>query len=158
MSAQTTSILDCLIYKTKHISDHRGFFSELYNNSYNIESKQINCSFSHKNVFRGIHQATFAKLVSCVSGKIIDFCVDLRPESPTYLQHFAIELSPEKNKQLYIPHNCGHGFFALEDSIVVYAQDDIYDASKETTHCYKQFNLILPIINIEMILSDKDRC
>jgi dTDP-4-dehydrorhamnose 3,5-epimerase len=149
------NIPDCILYKTKHIPDHRGFFSELYSNVYDISIKQINCSFSYKNVFRGIHQATFAKLVSCVSGSIIDFCVDLRPSSPTYLKHFAIELSPKNNQQLYIPSYCGHGFLALEDSVVVYGQDDTYHESKEQTYCYKQFDLNLPN---QLILSNKDRC
>jgi dTDP-4-dehydrorhamnose 3,5-epimerase len=149
------NIPDCIVYKSKQIPDHRGFFSEIYNNKYLIEVKQINCSFSYRNVFRGIHQATFAKLVSCVSGSIIDFCVDLRPNSPTYLQHYAIELSSHNKYQLYIPSYCGHGFLALENSTIVYAQDDLYHESKELTHCYKQFNLDLPH---EIILSDKDRC
>ena len=117
--------------------------------------RQINCSFSYKNVFRGIHQATFAKLVSCVSGSIIDFCVDLRPSSPTYLKHFATELSPKNNHQLYIPSYCGHGFLALEDSVVVYAQDDVYCPSKENTHCYKNFDIEVPH---NAIFSLKDRC
>lgn len=155
ISIDTTNINGCLAIIPKQIPDHRGFFSELYNDKYNIKIKQINCSFSHKNVFRGIHQATFAKLVSCVKGKIIDFCVDLRPQSSTYLSVCSMELSESNHKQLYIPHDCGHGFLALEDSIVVYAQDDVYCPSKENTHCYKNFNIEVPH---NAILSLKDRC
>lgn len=156
MITENTHIQDCIVYTPKIIPDYRGFFSELYNNLYNINIKQINCSFSHKGVFRGIHEASFAKLVSCVHGRIIDFCVDLRSDSPTYLQYFSIELSQSNYKQLYIPPYCGHGFFALEDSVVVYAQNDIYSTDKEKTHCYKNFFLDIPDINL--ILSDKDRC
>lgn len=156
ISIDTTNVSECLVISPKQIPDHRGFFSELYNDQYNMKIKQINCSFSHKNVFRGIHQATFAKLVSCVKGKIIDFCVDLRPQSSTYLSVYSIELSEANYKQLYIPHGCGHGFLALEDSVVVYAQDDIYKKDKEVTHCYKSFELNLA--NENFILSNKDNC
>lgn len=149
------NIIGCQSYDRKHITDHRGFFSEIYNDHYDINCRQINCSFSYKNVFRGIHQATFSKLVSCVKGKIIDFCVDLRSTSDTYLKVYQQELSETNKQQLYIPNNCGHGFLALEDSVVIYSQDDIYSPDKEQTYCYKQFNIILPE---HIILSDKDMC
>lgn len=152
----STNILDCFVYTRKHIPDHRGFFSELYNDDYDLNCKQINCSFSYKNVFRGIHQATFSKLVSCVKGKIIDFCVDLRPTSSTYLNVYPTELSETNGKQLYIPHNCGHGFLVLEDSVVVYSQDDTYSPDKENTYCYKQFNMLNN--QHDLILSSKDSC
>lgn len=154
-TTDNVDILDCVSYERKHIPDHRGFFSELYNDSYDINCRQINCSFSYKNVFRGIHQATFSKLVSCVKGRIIDFCVDLRTTSPTYLKVHQQELSEINGKQLYIPHNCGHGFLALEDSLVVYSQDDTYSSNKEQTYCYKQFNIVLPE---KIVLSNKDMC
>lgn len=156
ISTESTNINGCVVYNRKYFPDHRGFFSELYNDHYDLNCRQINCSFSHQNVFRGIHQATFSKLVSCVKGKIIDFCVDLRPTSSTYLSVYQTELSETNERQLYIPHNCGHGFFALENSVVVYSQDDIYEPHKENTHCYKQFGIIKNTENL--ILSEKDRC
>ena len=68
---------------------------------------QDNESFSSKGVLRGLHfqKGVYAqaKLVRVVQGAVLDVAVDLRLESPTYGQHFSIELSSETKKQLFIP-------------------------------------------------------
>lgn len=156
MTIPATNILDCVVYQYEPKLDRRGSFGELYNTNHQLDIKQINCSTSHKNVFRGIHKASFAKLVSCVYGSIIDFCIDLRPDSPTYLTSYSLVLTPSNGYQLYIPEYCGHGFFALENSIVIYGQNDTYSPEKDQTYCYKQFHLSLPTDSL--ILSNKDMC
>ena len=76
-----------------------------------------------QNVIRGLHISTYCKLVTCTSGSVYDVVVDLRPDSPTYLQWAGAVLTAENCKELYIPPNCGHGFLSLEDdSILLYAQ------------------------------------
>lgn len=157
-TCEETYIEDCKIYSLKRFIDHRGYFSELYSMPfYHNKISQINSSFSYKNVLRGIHEATFGKLVSCVQGRIFDVCVDLRKTSSSYLKVFCAELSEKNGKQLYIPPNCGHAFYALEDSVVVYGQTDIYSKLKEKTHCYKNFDIPWPNVK-KVILSDKDKC
>ena len=52
----------------------------------------------------------------CTRGAILDIIVDLRPESPTYLQHFAVELSADNHRSLYVPERFAHGYQALEDN------------------------------------------
>lgn len=63
-----------------------------------------------------------AKLVSCISGAIYDVIIDLRTESLTYCQWFAVELSADNYKMLYVPEGFAHGFQTLEDDTVVFYQ------------------------------------
>ena len=180
-----TLVNDCLvIYPDRH-SDDRGAFFELYNEHRYIERfiglrdlsnpkmdniatnilecrwLQTNCSVSNRNVVRGIHLASYAKLVTCVLGRVWDVVVDLRVMSPTYLKWFAIDLAHDRNAeptQIYVPPGCGHGFFSYEDiSVVVYQQTGQYDPVNE-----KCINWRDPTLKIEWpeapeyILSQKD--
>ena len=81
---------------------------------------------TRKGTLRGMHyqKAPFPeiKIVSCLQGAVWDVVVDLRPDSPTYLQHIATELSPENGKLVYIPPLCAHGFQTLQDNSVMYYQ------------------------------------
>jgi dTDP-4-dehydrorhamnose 3,5-epimerase len=55
------------------------------------------------------------KLVRCTRGAILDIIVDLRPESPTYLGHIAVELTADNHRCLYVPERFAHGYQVLED-------------------------------------------
>ena len=59
--------------------------------------------------------AAETKLVRCTRGAILDIIVDLRPESPTYLEHVAVELSADNHRALYVPERFAHGYQVLED-------------------------------------------
>ena len=59
--------------------------------------------------------AAETKLVRCTRGAILDIIVDLRPESPTYLEHVAVELTADNHRALYVPERFAHGYQALED-------------------------------------------
>lgn len=93
-------------------------------------------SISHstmKHTLRGLHfQAPpfeEEKLVSCIQGAVWDVAVDLRPQSPTYLEWMAVLLSPENRQQIYIPKGCAHGFQSLKaDSVVAYLISTPYHA------------------------------
>ena len=144
--------------------DSRGFFREIFQEvkygDFAFVPKQVNHSLSNKNVLRGIHVAPFKKLVSCVSGSIFDVCVDLRPSSETYKQHFSIILNSENRKQILIPENCGHAFLALTDSAnVIYMQDDFYDPQKESSIICSDVVLDInwQIDFDELLISKKDK-
>ena len=59
--------------------------------------------------------AAETKLVRCTRGAVLDIIVDLRPESPTYLQHITVELTADNHRGIYIPERFAHGYQALED-------------------------------------------
>jgi len=160
MSVQTTHIKDCIWLEPTQFDDNRGTFCEIFKQSWlpSFKSAQSNYSFSKRGVLRGIHRTPYAKLVTCVKGTVYDVCVDLREDSPTYQQYFGICLSEYVLNSLYIPPYCGHGFLALEDSILVYQQTEEYDKAKDEAYCYKQYNINWPME--PSIISEKDngRC
>jgi dTDP-4-dehydrorhamnose 3,5-epimerase len=59
--------------------------------------------------------AAETKLVRCTRGAVLDIIVDLRPESPTYLDHISVELSADNHRAIYVPERFGHGYQVLED-------------------------------------------
>ena len=84
---------------------------------------QLLLCFYLQHVLRGIHVSPYAKLLTCVYGAVYDVLVDVRPKSPSYLSWAAVELTEDNCRQLFIPPNCGHGFYSLSDnSTVIYCQ------------------------------------
>lgn len=107
--------------------DQRGFFARAFC-QHEFEERglkpviaQANIAFNcKKGTIRGMHfqfpPATETKLVRCTRGAILDVMVDLRPESPTYLQHIAAELSEENYRAVYVPERFAHGYQVLLDN------------------------------------------
>ena len=121
-----------LIELEKH-ADERGFFARTFCQeafeAHGLNSRVVQCNVSfnrRKGTLRGMHFqiAPFAeaKLVRCTSGSIHDVIIDLRPASPTFKQHFAVELSAENRKMLFIPEEFAHGFQTLKDDTEVFYQ------------------------------------
>jgi dTDP-4-dehydrorhamnose 3,5-epimerase len=149
--------------------DERGFFARTFC-AREFESAglgsvvaQANLSFNrHKGTLRGLHYqaapAPEAKLVRCSRGAIYDVIVDLRPDSPTHLSHFGIELSADNRRALYVPEQFAHGFQTLEDDTeVTYQVEEFYTPDVEAGLRYDD-----PVLAIEWPLavsqiSDKDR-
>ena len=128
MKLLETPIPDLFILEPKVFGDHRGYFFESFNKEV-FDAKGIpadfiqdNESFSAAGVVRGLHfQAppkAQGKLVRVQRGRVLDVAVDIRKGSPTYGQHFAMELSGENKKMLWIPPGFAHGFATLEDDTV----------------------------------------
>lgn len=112
------------IIEPKLYSDYRGYFMETYNQSDMAEAGlgmtfvQDNQSMSIKGVLRGLHyQINYpqGKLVRVIKGRVFDVAVDIRKDSPTYLQWYGVELSEENKKQFYISSGFAHGFLVLSD-------------------------------------------
>lgn len=157
-------VLNAFILEFDRHEDQRGYFEEIYSTGRDYPhlagtERQINLSHSKKGVVRGMHIAPFAKICSCIRGKLFDVIADVRPGSPTYLKWFGMWLDEYSNKQIYVPAGCAHGFFAAEDdTILLYLQDGIYNPKAE-----QQVNWRDPKLNIKWpysqpyILSEKDR-
>jgi len=159
-----TDVENCTVVMMDRYHDDRGFFQELYEQdkyTHGIELlnwQQTNWSVSNKNALRGIHVANYAKLVTCVSGKIWDLVVDLRTNSPTFLKYVGVELTPDEPKQVYVPPGCGHGFVSLEDnSSVVYMQTGRYAQDGELTVMYNEPNLAIQWPGENHTISERDK-
>ena len=161
-----TDVQHCTVVMMDRYHDNRGFFQELYEQKKYadvtihlpcLQWQQTNWSVSNKNVLRGIHVANYAKLVTCVSGKIWDLVVDLRPDSLTYMKHVGVELSPDEPKQVYVPAGCGHGFVSLEDnSSVVYMQTGRFAEQGELTVMHNEPALGIPWPGKDHVISKRD--
>jgi dTDP-4-dehydrorhamnose 3,5-epimerase len=114
------------IIDVEPFADERGLFArtwcrrEFREHGLGIDLAQCSTSYNARTgTLRGLHvqAAPFeeVKLVRCTSGAIHDVIVDLRPESPTYLVHAAVELTSENRRMLYIPKGVAHGFQTLVD-------------------------------------------
>ena len=158
-----TALRDCKIIEPSVFEDARGKFVVAFDNyafSKAISPQHpfitINESTSSYGVIRGLHmqkaEASQTKLVRCISGKILDVAVDFRPNSPTYLKHFSMELSGDNNKQLLVPRGFLHGFSVLsETAIVNYQVDNSYQPDAEFGIRYND-----PTLNIDWQLPEKD--
>ena len=137
MEVIKTPIEGLLIIEPRVFKDARGFFVETYNEQRYREAGidarfvQDNMSASCYGVVRGLHfqrpPFTQAKLVTCIEGCVLDVAVDLRTGSPTFGQHFAVELSADNYRQFFIPKGFAHGFSVLsERALFSYKCDELY--------------------------------
>jgi dTDP-4-dehydrorhamnose 3,5-epimerase len=166
-----TEIKDCFIIKPTVFSDNRGYFFESFNEQkfnqitgLDIHFVQDNQAKSDRGILRGLHfqkgAHAQAKLVRVLQGKVIDVAVDLRKDSPTYLQHIAVELSAENNLQLFVPRGFAHGYSVLEDNTVFcYKCDNYYKKEAEGGVYYAdpKLNIQWQLNEDEIILSEKDK-
>tara|TARA_Y100000589_G_C27110353_1_gene611938 strand:- start:686 stop:1255 length:570 start_codon:yes stop_codon:yes gene_type:complete len=149
-------------------SDNRGYLYESWNRRkfndelHDCDFCQENHSFSKKNVLRGLHfqikPYAQAKLVECIFGKVIDIVVDLRKESPTFLEWGAIELSDQNHIQILIPEGFAHGFYTLSETAhLIYKVNNYWHKKSERTIIWNDFNLSIDWkLENEPILSEKD--
>ena len=171
MNVIETDIPGVLILEPRVFGDARGYFFESYNREAfreavgEVDFVQDNESRSSYGVVRGLHfqkgEWAQAKLVRVVEGCVLDVAVDLRPGSPTYGRHVAVELSGENHRQLFIPRGFAHGFYVMSyRAVFAYKCTDFYHPNDEGGILYSD-----PEIGIkwpfeegcEVILSEKDR-
>lgn len=124
---------------------------------------QINVtSTKHAGTVRGMHfqysPAAESKIISCLRGRIFDVAVDLRRDSPTFLQWHAEILSPEAMNSLIIPEGFAHGFQTLTDECEML----YFHTAKYQADCEGGVNPIDPMLAINWPiaitdLSDRDR-
>ncbi|MFN8284721.1 MAG: dTDP-4-dehydrorhamnose 3,5-epimerase [Chitinophagales bacterium] len=164
-----TPLKDLYIIEPTVFADNRGFFFESFS-AKKLEDAGLNYNFIQDNhskssygVLRGLHYQNDpfaqAKLVRVTQGKVLDVVVDIRRNSPTFLQHYSLELSAENKLQLLIPRGFAHGFVVLSETCeFLYKCDNYYDKASEGGIAYND-----PTLNIDwmipandVILSEKD--
>ena len=128
-----------------------------------IDFVQDNMAKSDYGVVRGLHfqkgEHAQAKLVSVITGAVLDVVVDCRPDSKTYLQHISVVLSAENKHQLFVPRGFAHGYSVLENNtIFAYKCDNFYNKDSEGGIYYADEKLSIDwqISADKMILSEKD--
>ena len=147
--------------KCRKYEDERGtlFFpikDGKYSNEMLCNLKECTYSVNHKNVFRGLHINSFAKIITCISGSFIDIIVDYEKNTPV-VKHYLIK----PGDQVYCPKNHAHGFLSLEDnSVLSYFIEDTFENEIGGLLNYRD-----PILNIlsnisvnvnELIINEKD--
>ena len=151
------------------LRDERGEFSRIFcedelEQALNGKTiKQINRSITCTvGAIRGLHYQNLPyaeiKIIRCLAGRVFDVVVDLRKDSPTFLQWFGVELSPENNKAHVIPEGCAHGFQVLEEnSELLYFHTAPYVSASEAAIRFDDpmIDIVWPIIPSE--LSQRDQ-
>ena len=164
-----TRLQGAFILDIEKREDSRGFFArafcqkEMAAHGLKPVIAQANLAFNiKKGTVRGMHYqyppAAESKLVRCTRGAILDIIVDLRPESPTYMQHIEVELSEENYRALYVPERFAHGYQALRDGTETsYQVGEFYtpDAEGGLRFDDPKLNLTWPLPI--SVVSDKDK-
>jgi dTDP-4-dehydrorhamnose 3,5-epimerase len=122
-----TKLEGAFVIEVERREDSRGFFArsfcqnEFTDHGLKPVIAQANIAFNRRRgTLRGMHfqypPKAETKIVRCTRGAILDIIVDLRRESPTYLEHIAVELSADNHRSLYVPERFAHGYQVLEDN------------------------------------------
>ncbi|MDB5554770.1 MAG: rfbC [Rhizobium sp.] len=138
-----TPLAGLKLLRRKRLGDHRGFLTRLFDAeelatfSWTGDICQINeTGTGERGTVRGFHYQkppfSEAKLIACTRGKILDVAVDIRRGSPTFLQHFAAELSDDNDLTFLLPEGFAHGYQALTDDVrMIYAHSAPYRPDAE---------------------------
>ncbi|RDU61716.1 dTDP-4-dehydrorhamnose 3,5-epimerase [Helicobacter sp. MIT 14-3879] len=164
-----TNLSGLFIIESKPIKDSRGYF-ERYFCASEFKAIGLNKPISQqshsrsigKGVIRGMHYQNNpfceAKLVRCIRGSVYDVVVDIRRDSPTFLQHFSVELKEGNFLYLYVPEGFAHGFQTLSNECeILYSMNETF-----SPNFYKSLNPLDPKLCIKWPLkisniSDKDK-
>tara|TARA_B110000238_G_scaffold611_1_gene561 strand:- start:342 stop:884 length:543 start_codon:yes stop_codon:yes gene_type:complete len=162
-----TPLEGLLVIKPRIFGDDRGHFFESWSKQsfdevgLDLNFVQDNQSLSGKGVLRGLHfqNPPYAqgKLVRVIKGSVLDIAVDIRKDSPTYGQHFSIELT-EKNKTIvWIPPGFAHGFLTLKDNtIFTYKCTGVYNKESEGALLWNDKDLNINWKVNDPLVSEKD--
>jgi len=165
-----TKLKGAFILDIEKREDNRGFFArtfcqrELADHGLKPVIAQANIAYNKlKGTLRGMHfqypPAAETKLVRATRGAILDIIVDLRPESPTYLQHIAVELSADNYRALYVPERFAHGYQVLQDATETsYQVGEFYMPGVEGGLLYNdpRLKLVWPLPVGEMSTKDSE--
>ena len=157
-----TDIKGVYVIEPRVFNDARGYFMETWKQAEfeeyigKVQFIQDNESKSSYGVLRGLHyqkgDASQAKLVRVIKGRVLDVAVDIRRSSPTFGKHVMVELSEDNKRQFYIPRGFAHGFLVLSDeAIFTYKVDNSYAPQQDAGIRWND-----PELGIEWPIDPKD--
>ncbi len=169
MIFEPTAVAGAVVVDVERHADERGFFARTWcADEFTAAGlpnvlRQGSVSWNdRRHTLRGMHWQAAphgeSKLVRCTRGAIHDVIVDLRPESPTYLRHAAVELDESNHRALFVPAYVAHGFLTLVDGTEVYYQmDTLYvpEASRGARFDDPAFAIAWPAP--PAVISERDR-
>ncbi|HEY0745270.1 MAG TPA: dTDP-4-dehydrorhamnose 3,5-epimerase [Steroidobacteraceae bacterium] len=143
MKFLTTPIQDVMLIEPQVFGDARGFFMETWQ-AEKFAAAGITAAFVQDNqsrsaqwTLRGLHfqtEHTQGKLVRVSAGSVFDVVVDLRRSSSTFGSWFAVELSAENHRMLWVPEGLAHGILVTSESAdFLYKCTDLYSPAHERT-------------------------
>jgi dTDP-4-dehydrorhamnose 3,5-epimerase len=164
-----TELEGAFVIQPQRLEDERGFFARTWCQrefgEHGLGTKWVQCNISFnktEGTLRGMHYQVApykeAKLLRCTMGAIYDVIIDLRPESSTFMQHFAVVLTAQNRTMLYVPEGFAHGFLTQEDDTeVFYQMSEFY-----VTECARGLRWDDPQLGIQWqgdvrVISDRDR-
>lgn len=169
MIFRETNLRGAFIIEIEKLEDNRGFYARTWcKNEFDDHGLcnrfvQINNSLTRRRwTIRGMHFQVHpyeeTKLFRCINGAIFDVIIDLRKDSPTYMDWIGVELTADNRKMLYVPQGFAHGFQTLTDNTeILYLVSQFYTPKAERGLRWND-----PAINIDwpqkssIIISDKD--
>lgn len=167
MIVHESDLMGLLIIEPQILGDNRGFFMETFQSEkyaeigIEIPFVQDNLSCSSRGIIRGFHfqkKRPQGKLVTCVSGRVLDVVVDLRPQSESLGQSFSIILDSDKRTQLWIPPGFAHGFSVLSESAYFfYKCTDYYFPHDESGILWNDPDLAIDWLVTNPSVSEKDK-
>lgn len=137
------SVVGSYLVSLEPIEDERGFFARAFSTD-EFDERGMEPHIAQMNLARSVAVGTTrgihwqlaphseARFVRCIRGAVFDVCVDMRPESDTYLQWVGAELTAENHMALYLPPGCGHGYQTLApDTELLYSASAPYEPASE---------------------------
>lgn len=152
--------------ENKVFTDERGYFVKTFHHDVfqeyglDVGFKESFYSRSKRNVIRGMHfqlpPHDHAKMVYVPEGEILDVAVDIRKNSPTYMQSFSLVLSKNNAKSMYISKGFAHGFLTLsEEATVVYLTTTVHNPKYDAGIRWDSFGFDWGVTKV--IVSERDR-
>lgn len=169
MIFRPTPIAGAFLLEPERHVDERGSFSRLYCarefGEHGLEPRLVQASLStntRRATLRGMHYSVpphpEVKVVRCVRGAVHDVLLDLRADSPSYLDSFAARLTANNGHALYVPEGVAHGFLTLEDETdVLYQMSEFYDPGSARGVRWNDAAFRIRWPEEPVVVSDRDR-
>ena len=133
MNFVETPLAGVWVIEPEPLADERGCFARTFDRrafgERGLSTSLAQCSTSYnarRGTLRGLHWQDQPhgedKLVRCTRGAVFDVAVDVRSDSPTFKRWYAVELTADNRRQLYLPSGVAHGFLTLTDASELFYQ------------------------------------